>query len=472
MKKVLSTLILGLLALTSFAKDKLIVAPAPTSIELKHDFEVKARIHDGEWQDVSTYAFKVDRVANAKHNVEITSVAKFEFEGKVEIQVKSIAQDIKSYKIRPNSYGITAIQEGNTLTFSLDRPRYLSVEINGNIYQNLQIFADNVLEKPKVKKKKDLIYFGPGIHDFKGDSIHIASGKTVFIDNGAVIKGWLSTYGSNHVKILGHGIVMPGHHEGIMVRYAKNIDIDGPITTQLPIGGSDSVTVKNVKVMSWYGWGDGFNIFASNNIHQEHLFARTSDDCSTIYCTRKNYHGGCKNITIKDCVYWADVAHPIMIGLHSETPENEEITNVLYEDIDILEHAENQIDYQGCIGINDGDNILVKGVTFQNFHIDNIRKGMIVNMRVCFNKKYCTAPGRGIEDITLRNIAYTGEMPNMGIIAGYDQSRMVKNIRFENFTINGKVITDDMPGKPKWYKTADMANIYVNDHVDNITFSK
>ena len=472
MKKVLSTLILGLLALTSFAKDKLIVAPAPTSIELKHDFEVKARIHDGEWQDVSTYAFKVDRVANAKHNVEITSVAKFEFEGKVEIQVKSIAQDIKSYKIRPNSYGIKAQQEGNTLTFSLDRPRYLSVEVNGNIYQNLQIFADNVLEKPKVKKKKDLIYFGPGIHDFKGDSIHIASGKTVFIDNGAVIKGWLSTYGSNHVKILGHGIVMPGHHEGIMVRYAKNIDIDGPITTQLPIGGSDSVTVKNVKVMSWYGWGDGFNIFASNNIHQEHLFARTSDDCSTIYCTRKDYHGGCKNITIKDCVYWADVAHPIMIGLHSETPENEEITNVLYEDIDILEHAENQIDYQGCIGINNGDNILVKGVTFQNFHIDNIRKGMIVNMRVCFNKKYCTAPGRGIEDITLRNIAYTGEMPNMGIIAGYDQSRMVKNIRFENFTINGKVITDDMPGKPKWYKTADMANIYVNDHVENLIFTK
>ena len=81
---------------------------------------MKARIHGGEWQDVSTYAFKVDRVANAKHNVEITSVTKFEFEGKVEIQVKSIAQDIKSYKIRPNSYGIKAIQEGNTLTFSPD----------------------------------------------------------------------------------------------------------------------------------------------------------------------------------------------------------------------------------------------------------------------------------------------------------------------------------------------------------------
>ena len=472
MNRFFTTMALCLATLSVLSADRLVTAKAPVGIELKHDFEVKARTSNGEWKSIDTYAFKVDRVAEAKHNVEITSVAKFEFDGKVEVQVKSVAQDIKSFKIRPNSYGIEAKQEGNTLTFSLDLPRYISVEINGNIYQNLQLFADNILEKPKVKKKKDLMYFGPGVHDFKGDSIHIPSGKTVFIDNGAVIKGWLSTYGSRDVKILGPGIVMPGRHEGIMVRYSKNVYIDGPLTTQLPIGGSDSVTVKNTKVMSWYGWGDGFNIFASNNIRQEHIFARTSDDCSTIYCTRKNYHGGCSNVTIKDFVMWADVAHPIMIGLHSETHEDEVIDNVLYDGIEILEHAENQIDYQGCIGINNGDNITVKNVTFQNFNIDNIRRGMLFNIRVCYNKKYCSAPGRGIQDITLRNIAYRGSAPNMGIIAGYDQSRMVKNVRFENLTINGKLISDDMPGKPRWYKTADMANIYVNDHVEGLKFSK
>lgn len=472
MNRFFTTMALCLATLSVSAADRLVTAKAPVGIELKHDFEVKARTPNGEWKSIDTYAFKVDRVADAKHNVEITSVAKFEFDGKVEVQVKSIAQDIRSFKVRPDSYGIKAKQEGNTLTFSLDRPRYISVEINGNIDQNLQLFADNILEKPKVKKKKDLMYFGPGVHDFKGDSIHVPSGKTVFIDNGAVIKGWLSTYGSRDVKIFGHGIVMPGRHEGIMVRYSKNVLIDGPLTTQLPIGGSDSITVRNAKVMSWYGWGDGFNIFASDNVYQEHLFARTSDDCSTIYCTRKNYHGGCRNITIKDCVMWADVAHPIMIGLHSETPEDELIDNVLYDGIEILEHAENQIDYQGCIGINNGDNIMVKNVTFQNFNIDNIRRGMLFNIRVCYNKKYCSAPGRGIQNITLRNIAYRGSAPNMGIIAGYDQSRMVKNVRFENLTINGKLISDDMPGKPRWYKTTDMANIYVNDHVEGLTFSK
>lgn len=470
MNRIIAICLCSLISLNMAAKSSLITDQTPIGIELKHDFEVKIRTAGGEWRDIDTYAFKVDRVANGKHHAEATSVAKFEFEGQVEIQVRSMTKDIKSYKIRPTSYGIKAMQTGNTLTFTIDHPRYLSVEINGDIYKNLQIFADSIMEKPKVKKKKDLMYFGPGIHDLKGDSIHIASGKTVFIDHGAIIKGWLSTYGSNNIKILGHGIVMPGRHEGIMVRYSKNVYIDGPLTTQLPIGGSDSVVVKNVKVISWYGWGDGFNIFASNNIQQEHLFARTSDDCSTIYCTRKNYHGGCRNIHIKDCVFWADVAHPIMIGLHSETPKNEEITNVTYDGIDILEHSEKQIDYQGCIGINDGDNILVKGIVFQNFHIENIRKGMILNMRVCFNKKYCTAPGRGIEDIMLRNISYTGEMPNMSIIAGYDSSRKVRNVCFDNLTINGKVITDDMPDKPKWYKTADMANIYVNDHVENIRF--
>lgn len=461
----------ALLFSSVYAFGRIVTAPAPKGVELKHDFEVMAREPGGQWQTLDTYMFRVDEVKNARHNVRESSVAKLETDGKVEFRVRSLTKDIETFRVRPASYGIEAKSEGNTLTFTVDRPRYLSVEVNGDIYNNLQIFADSIIEKPKVKKK-DLICFGPGVHDFGGDSIAVPSGKTVWIDRGAVIKGWLSVYNAKDVRIMGTGIVMPGRHDGIMVRYSKNVEINGPLTTQVPIGGSDSVRVRNAKVMSWYGWGDGFNIFASSNVSQSHLFARTSDDCSTIYCTRKNYHGSCRNISISDCVYWADVAHPIMIGLHSETKDREEIDNVVYRDIDILEHCENQIDYQGCIGINDGDDILVHNVLFDNFNIESIRRGMILNFRVCFNRKYCTAPGRGIENITLRNISYTGQEPNMGIIAGYDDTRMVRNLRFENFSVNGRTISDDMAGKPGWYKTADMANIFVGEHVESVTFAK
>lgn len=444
---------------------------APKGVELKQDFTVKVRPVGGDWKAVDTYAFKVANNNPIPRKVDVTSVAKFDFDGEVEVSVTSNNAEIKSARIRPLSYSIPfETKGGRTITFKLDRPRYISVEINGDIFNNLQLFADKIVDKPKVKKKRDLMYFGPGVHDFKGDSIAIPSNKTVYIDGGAVIKGWLSVYNAKNVRILGHGIVMPGRHEGIMVRYSKNVVVDGPLTTQLPVGGSDSVEVKNVKVISSYGWGDGLNVFASNNVTYKNVFARTSDDCSTIYCTRKGYHGGCKNILIDGAVYWADVAHPIMIGLHGDIERNETIENVVYKDIDILDQCEHQIDYMGCIGINNGDNILIKGILFDNIRIESLRKGMLVNMRVCYNKKYCHAPGRGIEDITLRNITYTGKEPVMGIIAGYQPGRAVKGIHFENLVINGQKITDTMPGKPSFYKTSDYANIFVGEHVSDVTF--
>ena len=69
-------------------------------------------------------------------------------------------------------------------------------------------------------------------------------------------------------------------------------------------------------------------------------------------------------------------------------------------------------------------------------------------------------------------ISYNGVNPEMSIIAGYDGERKIRNIHFENLKINGRTISDDMPEKLKWYKTSDYANIFVGEHVENITFVK
>jgi hypothetical protein len=58
------------------------------------------------------------------------------------------------------------------------------------------------------------------------------------------------------------------------------------------------------------------------------------------------------------------------------------------------------------------------------------------------------------------------------VIAGYDESRKIKNVIFENLVINGQLITDDMMGKPKWYKTSDMARFFVGEHVEGLVFRK
>lgn len=468
MRKALLFVFMTMLGLSASA-DKLETYPAPKGAPLNGDFTVKVRQQgDKAWRDVAAYAWNVDKVIGSGHHTEVSSVAYFCFEGKVEVSVTANKGKINTCRVRPLSYNIDKVVTGNTITFTLDRPRNLSVEVNGDIYHNLQLFANPIL--PKVKKGKRVVYFAPGYHELK-EQLVVKSGQTVYLAGGAFVEGTISVWQANNVKVIGPGIVNPRKaREGIMIRYSKNVEINGPITTQIPVGGCDSVSVNNAKVISWYGWGDGMNVFASNNISYNHVFCRTSDDCSTIYCTRKDYHGGCRNIRINDAVYWADVAHPIMIGLHGDIDKNEVIEDVVYNDIDILQQAENQIDYQGCIGINDGDNNLCRNILFQNIRIEELTKGMLFNFRVCYNKKYCHAPGRGIHDITLRNISYNGTNANMSVMTGYDSTRVIKNIRFENLVINGNRISDTMAGKPKWYKTSDMANIFVGDHVEGVTF--
>ena len=60
----------------------------------------------------------------------------------------------------------------------------------------------------------------------------------------------------------------------------------------------------------------------------------------------------------------------------------------------------------------------------------------------------------------------------MSVIAGYDEQRRVSGITFQGLKINGQPIYDDMPGKPKWYQTADYVPIYLGPHVEGLQFLK
>ena len=59
---------------------------------------------------------------------------------------------------------------------------------------------------------------------------------------------------------------------------------------------------------------------------------------------------------------------------------------------------------------------------------------------------------------------------NVSVIVGYDEARGIKNLTFENLKINGTIISDDMPGKPGWYKTGDIANFFIGEHVTGVRF--
>lgn len=483
MIKTATTALALLAALT--ARAELVTYPAGPDVATLDDFCVEVRQDGGAWRPVAVYPVKVDEVRDTRHCTEVASMAYFDFDGSVEVRVTSHKGPVAESRIRPLSYGIQALTADSTLTFTLDRPRNLSVEVNGDIFHNLHLFANPIdTLRPSARdirragrKGSRLIYFGPGRHELEGGEMRVPSGSTVYVDGGARVVGRLVADSVADVRFCGRGEIHPeGRGEGIYIRNSRRIAADGVIVTQIPVGGSDSVSVTNVKSISSYGWGDGMNVFASNNVSYDGVFCRNSDDCSTIYATRKGFRGGCRNITMQNSTLWADVAHPVMIGLHGSATEigpdapADTICDVVYRNIDILDHKEKQVDYQGCLAINCGDNNVVRDITFDDIRIEDFRQGQLVNIRIFYNKKYCAAPGTCVRDVLFRNVAYNGDNAEMSIIAGYDENRRVSNITFDNLTLNGLRISDDMPGKPKWYKTPDFARFFIGEHVDNVVF--
>lgn len=460
---------------TDAQKNSLVVYEAPQAVlQSMHndDFTVKVRKPGERWQDLFEYKVKVDRVIGTGHSVQEASLAYFDFEGNVEVSVTNNKGNIDTARVRPLSYGIHPVVSGNTLTFTLSEPANLSIEMNGDIFHNLHLFANPMMTNAPKPKDKNVLYFGPGVHEVPNNKLVVPSGKTVYLAGGAVLKGQIAIEGVSDVHVIGRGIVDQEVRLGVQIANSKNITVEGIFVSQCSTGGSDNVTIRNVKSISFFGWGDGMNVFASNNVLFDRVFCRNSDDCTTVYATRKGFTGGCKNITMKNSTLWADVAHPILIGTHGNTAKPDILEDLSYINIDILDHKEKQVDYQGAMSINVGDSNTARNVLFENIRVEDFREGQLVSLRVFFNAKYCTSPGLGIENVTFRNIEYNGKNANLSVIDGYDENRKVKNITFENLKINGIIIHDKMEGKPGWYKTSDMAGFYIGNHVEGISFKK
>lgn len=449
------------------AVDAVKIYPAPAGAHLGEDLRLRVRVGEASWQEVPVYKVEVDFVEGVVHRSEIASLAYLDFSGTIEVQVEYLKSKPERVKVRPKILEIPVDVRGTIATFFLKRSAYVSVECDGDIRHNLHLFADSLESLPQVNRQ-DCLYFGPGIHELPEGGLRVKSNQTVYLDGGSILRGTIICDQVENVAIVGRGYFdVKG---GISVRKSRKVRIDGVVATRgLGILESREVSVKNYKCITHGGWGDGLDVYCSEGVEIDNVFFRTSDDCIAVYAHRRSWFGDVRNVRVKNATLWADVAHPILVGTHGNTANPEVIEDLVFENIDILDHCEAQLDYQGCMAINVSDSNLVRRARFENIRVEDFRRGQLVNLRVTWNHKYATSPGRGIEDVTFRNITYSGTHASPSVIAGYDEARMVRNITFENLQINGVLISDQMK-KPSWYKTSDMANFFVGEHVESVVF--
>lgn len=440
--------LIGAVCLALSAHAQLVTNPETLRTGMAHndDYTVRVRVPGGEWKDLFEYKVQVDL-----DRVQDASMVQFDMGSKVEVMVKKNNGSFDEAVIRPLHHRIAYERVQDAIVFTLDEPRYVSVEFDGDRLHNLHVFANPMEKETYTAASEHVMYFGPGVHrpaDLPNNQIRVPSNTTVYLAYGAVLKAKLLVDKAENVRIIGRGI-LDHPIRGIEVTDSKNVWIEG-ITVVNPDhytvfgGGSEGVTIKNLKSFSCKGWSDGIDLMCCRDVRIENIFMRNSDDCIALYNHRWNWWGGSRDITVERAVLWADVAHPINIGGHGDpdSETGEVIERLTFRDIDILEHDEDDRMYQGCMTVSVGDKNVARDILFEDIRVERIQEGRLFNLCVNFNPKYDKQPGRGIERVTFRNISYQGVGENPSQIKGLDESRLVRGVTFDNVVINGERMRD------------------------------
>lgn len=463
---------LGLLAVSCNSggskSNNVVVYQAPKGEELNTVYKVTA---DG--MKVPVYNAKVgmerkanreramDDRANSHKFYDLAGFAYFDLKkGPVTVTV-SVPEDIKTAKVLPTSYGINPTINGKTLSFEVDKPQNLVVEVNGEHIRSLHLFVNPEEKDIPDPNDPNVIYFGPGIHEVT--SVNVPDNSTVYIAGGAIVRGIIGpdeehgisgfsgqkTYegetfilGGKNITFRGRGIIdqerVTTHGRKMFSVTGENIKMEGVIlrnssTWTVSLNNAKKVWIDNIKLLGHRANSDGIDICGSEDVLVENCFIRTLDDLIVV-----KTHGDeneAKRIVARKCVLWNEVAHALSIGAEIR----QGVEDVLFTDCDIVgDHCR-----EWSLRVYQTDKGLVRNIRFENIRIEESVKfaSLWINEATWSRDKE-----RGhIEDVIFKNITVNNSKPLVKEMEflGYDKDHAIKNVLVENVVINGKKVTKD-----------------------------
>jgi hypothetical protein len=128
----------------------------------------------------------MDDKANSADYFTNAALASFDMTLPVSISVET-PEPIQTVKILPSAYGLTGKTDGRRATFTLDQPKPLTIEINGNWVGALHVFANPPETDVPGPQAPGVIYYGPGIHEI--GHVVVTNNQTVYLAGGAVVRG-------------------------------------------------------------------------------------------------------------------------------------------------------------------------------------------------------------------------------------------------------------------------------------------
>lgn len=455
---------------SSLAAESAVIYPAPAGAEASKDYEVQV---DGK--PVFVYTTPV------LHGGP-TSFANFNVSGPVTVTV-TVTHKIDSVKILPASYGVRATVTGNKVIFTITKPAYLTLEPNGSSDRPLHLFAEGPEADRPDPASKDVIFFGPGVHDVT--TLRPKSGQTIYLAGGAMLrakiapdekpvqeKNWrgnkvyktlIEAHGVRGVKVRGRGILdlglLPWHSRTAMwFGNSEDILVEGITILDAPawavaMHNSKKVVVRNVKQICARENSDGVDICNSQDVLVEDCFLRNNDDEVCVKTLSAPPAMESKNIVVRRIVVWNDRARGL--GITSETRAN--ISNVLFQDCDIIHDFSRGGDC-AALAVLVSDSGTMNDIRFENIRCEDVRNTLVNCWIGADMWGHDETRGR-IKGVTFKDVQVTGHVFPVSKLSGFDADHLVEDVTFERLQIHGKPIGD-----------AQAARLQTNAHVRRIKF--
>lgn len=452
------------------------VYPAPEGIELSKAFGVEV---EGKgvpvFKTIIPAKEPIPRLNHSRSEFGFASFASFDMSEKVEVKV-TYPVAVSSVKVLPTSCGIQPSIDGNNIVFAIDQPMNLTIEVNGDWYESLHIFANPFEENIPSPDDPNVIYYGPGVHEVT--SVSVGDNTTVYIAGGAYLRCIVDPdenevelrgrqrnppsffLEGKNVTVRGRGIIdqsaipRPKRRYTIFAQKSKGVKIEGVIIRDpshwtIPLQASDNIHVDNIKILGWRGNSDGVDISNSRDVLVENCFMRTLDDAVVI----KSFEGRgeVRNIHTRKCVVWNELAHALSIG--AEVREN--VTKVLFEDCDVI----HDVGRETALRVYHCDDAIIKDVTFQNIRIEEARR--LISCWIGKTRWTKTEERGNVRNVVFKDITaisapidttLTGFQDGSDwkpyiirdhasmLLTGFDETHTVEGVHFENVMLDGKPV--------------------------------
>ncbi len=464
------------------------VYPAPAGVEPAPDFRVT-----------------VDGRETFVHNSPPAAFTHFSFTGSVRVTVTLVRgarfrpalkytawgmtfhpepyePPLEQIDIRPKRLGIRPTPEGDSFSFELARPANLSIEVNGNLLRPLFLFAappETDVPSPADPKVR---YFAPG-KVYEAGALRVASGETLYIAGGAVVRGSVAVEDARGARICGRGILdasdaakTPGPVIGF--RNARDAAVEGIVIlndtgwTVVP-RFSEDLRFENLKLIAWGDNSDGIDICASRRVRVSGSFLRNNDDCIAIKATGEAA-GDIENVEVSGATLWNSLGGNAMeIGFELRTAS---VRNIVFRNSDII-HVENG----AAFSIHNGDWAEVRDVLYEDIRVEDARSelvdlyvGLSIYSADCpweyargnperkplpaglraeksgdHSGQWLALAGAAAEcrknrgriaGVTFRNIHALAEWPLISRVVGFDQEYAARDVVFEGLQAGGREI--------------------------------